>query len=150
MLTAELSVCFTDGVQRDSTGQPLIYEQGPSPVVPQGLSELEVDIGLIYRWETELLEERLQELLHAAAAAEDQEESETQVRKKQSEQSLGKSLSRLVHNCVWYSQDGECLKTLASFLHGHRDLSQRFRTELRVIDSMELGKGKAAKKLKTI
>lgn len=60
MLNASFSVCVTDGEESDSA------------------SGLEVGIELISQWETELLQERLQELLCAAADG-DQGDSETQV-----------------------------------------------------------------------
>lgn len=60
MLDAKFSVCVTDGEQSDSA------------------SGLEVGLELISQWETEFLQERLQELLRAAAAG-DQGDPETQV-----------------------------------------------------------------------
>lgn len=62
MLDANVSLCVTDGVQSDS------------------VSQLEVDAELISRWEKEFLQERLQELLRAAAE-EDEDDSEKQVQK---------------------------------------------------------------------
>lgn len=53
-------MCVTDGEQSDSASEP------------------EVGIELIGQWETEFLQERLQELLRAAADG-DQGDSETQV-----------------------------------------------------------------------
>lgn len=60
MLNATFSVYVTDGEQSDSA------------------SELEVGVELISQWETEFLQERLQELLRAAADG-DRDDSETQV-----------------------------------------------------------------------
>lgn len=59
MLDAKFSVCVTDGEQSDSASE-------------------QVGIELISQWETEFLQERLQELLRAAADG-DQGDSETQV-----------------------------------------------------------------------
>lgn len=61
MLDATFSVCVTDGEQSDAAGQP------------------EVGFDLISQWEREFLQERLQELLRAAADG-DREDPETQVR----------------------------------------------------------------------
>lgn len=63
VLNANVSVCMTDGVESDSA------------------SELEVGMELIRQWENEFLQERLQELLRAAAD-EDRDDSEKQVQKK--------------------------------------------------------------------
>lgn len=63
VLNANVSVCMTDGVESDSA------------------SELEVGMELIRQWENEFLQERLQELLRAAAD-EDRDDSEKQVPKK--------------------------------------------------------------------
>uniref|UniRef100_A0A674MUZ4 Uncharacterized protein n=1 Tax=Takifugu rubripes TaxID=31033 RepID=A0A674MUZ4_TAKRU len=60
VLNATFSVHVTDGEQSDSA------------------SELEVGVELISQWETEFLQERLQELLRAAADG-DRDDSETQV-----------------------------------------------------------------------
>lgn len=63
VLNANISLCMTDGVQSDSA------------------RELEVGIELISQWEKEFLQERLQELLRAAAD-EDKDDLEKQVQKK--------------------------------------------------------------------
>ncbi|XP_056913124.1 uncharacterized protein CXorf38 homolog isoform X2 [Takifugu flavidus] len=108
VLNATFSVYVTDGEQSDSA------------------SELEVGVELISQWETEFLQERLQEVLRAAADG-DRDDSET--------------------------QGGECLKTLASFLHANADLSQTFSAELQAISSMEAEgsqEGNATKKLRTV
>lgn len=60
MLDSKFSVCVTDGEQSASA------------------SELEVGIEDISQWETEFLQERLRDLLRAAADG-DQGDSETQV-----------------------------------------------------------------------
>ncbi|TNM98039.1 hypothetical protein fugu_014285 [Takifugu bimaculatus] len=108
VMNATFSVYVTDGEQSDSA------------------SELEVGVELISQWETEFLQERLQEVLRAAADG-DRDDSET--------------------------QGGECLKTLASFLHANADLSQTFSAELQAISSMEAEgsqEGNATKKLRTV
>lgn len=75
VLDANVSVFVTDG-------EPPIHFQSLS-------SELEVGAELISQWEKESLQERLQELLRAAADEdEDEDESEKQVQKKNSVNSL--------------------------------------------------------------
>lgn len=68
MLNANVSVFVTDG-------KPAVHYQSP-------FSTLEVGAELISQWEKESLQERLQELLRAAAD-EDEDESEQQVQKKE-------------------------------------------------------------------
>ncbi|TNM98036.1 hypothetical protein fugu_014282, partial [Takifugu bimaculatus] len=108
VMNATFSVYVTDGEQSDSA------------------SELEVGVELISQWETEFLQERLQEVLRAAADG-DRDDSET--------------------------QGGECLKTLASFLHANADLSQTFPRNSRPSARWKPNgsqEGNATKKLRTV
>ncbi|XP_069367018.1 uncharacterized protein CXorf38 isoform X2 [Paralichthys olivaceus] len=64
-------------------------------------------VDLVSQWETELLQEKLQELLHT----DDDEDAET--------------------------RDTEQLKRLGGFLQANRDLGERFSAELQAIDSLQ-------------
>uniref|UniRef100_A0A4W6C3W5 Uncharacterized protein n=2 Tax=Lates calcarifer TaxID=8187 RepID=A0A4W6C3W5_LATCA len=97
MLTADLSICVSgldrlDGVECDSVHQ---WETNPD---------------LISQWEAALLQERLQELLHA----DDDDVTKT--------------------------QDTEQLKSMGGFLQANRDLGERFSAELQAINSLEARK----------
>lgn len=97
MLTVDLSIRVSgldrlDGLECDSP------------------SQWETSADLISQWEAELLQERLQELLHAAA---DDDDDDTK------------------------TQDAEQLKRLGGFLQANRDLGERFSAELQAINSLE-------------
>nr|XP_019956994.1 PREDICTED: uncharacterized protein CXorf38 homolog [Paralichthys olivaceus] len=99
MLTVDLSVCVSGLDQMDAaTAQGLECDSfGQSRAI----------VDLVSQWETELLQEKLQELLHT----DDDEDAET--------------------------RDTEQLKRLGGFLQANRDLGERFSAELQAIDSLQ-------------
>ncbi|KAM6920046.1 uncharacterized protein CXorf38 homolog isoform 3-T3 [Lycodopsis pacificus] len=104
MLSLDLSISVSgldrmdsaalDGLERDSVCQ------------------MKTSAGLISQWEAELLQERLQELLHAA-----DDDAKTQVRRTDT--------------------DTEQLRRLGGFLQANRDLGERFSAELQAINALE-------------
>ncbi|KAF7223003.1 uncharacterized protein CXorf38 isoform X2 [Nothobranchius furzeri] len=103
MLTVDLSICVS-GVDRVDSAGPL--EGCESDFV----SQLETSAEKVSQWETELLQEMLQEYLHVAA----EEDGDAK------------------------AQDPEQLKRLQSFLQANKDLRERFSTELQAINSLEV------------
>ncbi|XP_026168408.1 uncharacterized protein CXorf38 homolog [Mastacembelus armatus] len=101
MLTVDLSICVSGVDQMDSVD----LDGLESDVVSKG----ESSAVLISQWETELLQERLQELLHAA---DDENDAKT--------------------------QDKEQLKMMGGFLQANKDLRERFSAELQAINSLEV------------
>ncbi|XP_036941229.1 uncharacterized protein CXorf38 homolog [Acanthopagrus latus] len=102
MLNADLSICVSGLDRTDS-------------VLVDGLefdtvSQWETSASAIGQWEAELLQERLQELLHAAT---DENDGDTKTR------------------------DTEQLKRLRGFLQANTDLAERFSAELQTINSLE-------------
>ncbi|XP_035526727.1 uncharacterized protein CXorf38-like [Morone saxatilis] len=104
MLVVDLSICVSGLDRMDSANM--------DGIECDSVSQWETSPDLISQWETELLQERLQELLHVATAAED----DTDVTK---------------------AEDTEQLKRLGGFLQANRDLAERFSTELKAINSLE-------------
>ncbi|KAM9349666.1 uncharacterized protein CXorf38 homolog isoform 1-T1 [Symphorus nematophorus] len=102
MLTVDLSICVS-GLDRMDSAELDGLEH-------DSVSQLEISANLISQWEAELLQERLQELLHAAAADDDDDTK---------------------------TQDTEQLKRLSGFLQTNRDLAERFSSELQAINSVE-------------
>uniref|UniRef100_A0A1A8BT80 Chromosome X open reading frame 38 n=1 Tax=Nothobranchius kadleci TaxID=1051664 RepID=A0A1A8BT80_NOTKA len=103
MLTVDLSICVS-GVDRVDSDGPL--EGCESDFV----SQLETSAEKVSQWETELLQEMLQEYLHVAA----EEDGDAK------------------------AQDPEQLKRLQSFLQANKDLREKFSTELQAINSLEV------------
>ncbi|MEQ2260583.1 hypothetical protein XENORESO_020780 [Xenotaenia resolanae] len=103
MLTVELSICVF-GVDRLDSAGPL------AGLDPDSVNEQETSAELVSQWEAELLQEVLQECLHAAN--EEDEEATT--------------------------HDTEQLKKLQGFLQANKDLGERFATELQAIGSLEV------------
>ncbi|KAG8013929.1 protein CXorf38-like protein [Nibea albiflora] len=81
--------------------------------VGRQIEECKTGANLISQWEAELLQERLQELLHAAADSDDDDDTKT--------------------------QDTEQLKRLGGFLQANRDLAERFSAELKAMSSLQAG-----------
>ncbi|KAI3375253.1 hypothetical protein L3Q82_021758 [Scortum barcoo] len=96
MLSVDLSIYVSGVDQMDSAR----LEGG-------SVGSWETNGDLISQWEAELLQERLQELLHTAA------DDDTKI------------------------QDAEQLKRLGGFLQANRDLGERFSAELQAINSRE-------------
>lgn len=104
MLTVDLSI-YVCGVDRmDSAG---LSNELESDSVNQP-SRPEISAGLVSQWESELLQEMLQEILQVAA-----EDSDT------------------------VTQDAQQLKGLSGFLQANKDLGERFSAELQAINSLE-------------
>ncbi|XP_023154020.1 uncharacterized protein CXorf38 [Amphiprion ocellaris] len=104
MLTVDLSI-YVSGVDRmDSAG---LLNGLESDSVNQ-LTGPEISAGLVSQWESELLQEMLQEILQVSA--ED-----------------GDALT----------QDTQQLKSLSGFLQANKDLGERFSAELQAINSLE-------------
>ncbi|CAK6952082.1 uncharacterized protein CXorf38 homolog [Scomber scombrus] len=101
MLAVDLSISASGCDQRDSA---LEFDSDSQP---------KISADIISQWEAELLQERLEELLHAAAAPAD-DDTET--------------------------LDAEQLRTLGGFLQTNTDLAERFSSELQAINSLKAGK----------
>lgn len=102
MLTIDLSICVFGVDRLDSAGMDA-----------ESVSEQETSAELVGQWEAELLQEVLQEYLHAA----DEEDEDAK------------------------ANDTEQLKRLRGFLQANKDLGERFSTELQAIDSLEVRGG---------
>ncbi|XP_072220161.1 uncharacterized protein CXorf38 homolog [Leuresthes tenuis] len=100
MLTVDLSICIFGVDQMDSAA---LFDGLQHDSVSQSTASAD----LVSQWETELLQEMLQECLHAAA--EDDAKS----------------------------QDTEQLKRLGGFLQTNQDLSERFSTQIQAINSLQ-------------
>ncbi|XP_076601664.1 uncharacterized protein CXorf38 [Chaetodon auriga] len=103
MLSVDLSICVSGVDQMDFADM--------DGLECDSVSQSEISADLISKWEAELLQERLQELLDTAAAADDDDDAKT--------------------------QDAEQLKRLGGFLQANRDLAERFSAELQAINSLE-------------
>lgn len=73
MLTVDLSIYVSGWDQMDSAVM--------DGIECDSTSQCKTSANLISQWEAELLQERLQELLHAAADDDDDDDTKTQVRK---------------------------------------------------------------------
>ncbi|XP_030257590.1 uncharacterized protein CXorf38 homolog isoform X2 [Sparus aurata] len=102
MLITDLSICVSG---LDRTDSALV-----DGLECDTVSQWETSAGTISQWEAELLQERLQELLHAATHEDD-----------------GATKTR----------DTEQLKSLGGFLQANTDLAERFSAELQTINSLE-------------
>eukprot|EP00064_Thunnus_orientalis_P020812 superscaffoldBa00005943_g20960 len=102
MLSVDLSIYASGQDQMDSADSVGLESDSAS--------QLKISADLISQWEAELLQERLQELLHAAAAPVDDDTK---------------------------TLDAEQLMTLGGFLKANRDLAERFSAELQAIDSLK-------------
>ncbi|XP_044225198.1 uncharacterized protein CXorf38 homolog isoform X2 [Thunnus albacares] len=102
MLSVDLSIYASGQDQMDSADSVGLESDSAS--------QLKINADLISQWEAELLQERLQELLHAAAAPVDDDTK---------------------------TLDAEQLMTLGGFLKANRDLAERFSAELQAIDSLK-------------
>ncbi|KAM3604354.1 uncharacterized protein V6R79_009914 [Siganus canaliculatus] len=100
MLTIDLSICVSGLDQMDSAA-----------VESDAVSQSEISADIISQWEAELVQERLQELLHPAGDDVSYEDAQP--------------------------QDPEQLKRMGSFLAANRDLAERFSEELHTIKSRE-------------
>ncbi|XP_021175120.2 uncharacterized protein CXorf38 homolog isoform X2 [Fundulus heteroclitus] len=96
MLTVDLSICVSGVDRLDSAGHP------------DSVSEQEASAESVSQWEAELLQEVLQECLHAA----DEEDEDAT------------------------THDTEQLKRLQGFLQANKDLGERFSSELQAIDCL--------------
>uniref|UniRef100_A0A3Q1HKI4 Uncharacterized protein n=2 Tax=Anabas testudineus TaxID=64144 RepID=A0A3Q1HKI4_ANATE len=101
MLAVDLSIWISGVDQMDSVDL--------TGIETDSVSKWESTADLISQWEAELLQEKLQELLHAAD--DDHDDAKT--------------------------QDTEQLKSLGSFLQANKDLGERFSAELEAITSLE-------------
>ncbi|XP_053186386.1 uncharacterized protein CXorf38 homolog [Scomber japonicus] len=101
MLAVDLSISASGWDQRDSA---LEFDSDSQP---------EISADIIRQWEAELLQERLEELLHVAAAPADDDKE---------------------------TLDAEQLMTLGGFLQTNTDLAERFSAELQAINSLKAGK----------
>ncbi|XP_051268566.1 uncharacterized protein CXorf38 homolog isoform X2 [Dicentrarchus labrax] len=106
MLAVDLSICVSGLDRMDSANM--------DGIECDSVSQWETSADLISQWETELLQERLQELLHVATAAAAEDEADDTK-----------------------AEDTEQLKRLGGFLQANRDLAERFSTELKDINSLE-------------
>uniref|UniRef100_A0A3P9IUS1 Uncharacterized protein n=2 Tax=Oryzias latipes TaxID=8090 RepID=A0A3P9IUS1_ORYLA len=97
MLAVDLSICVFGEDQTDS-----------ACMLNDSIRQLETSAEVVSQWEAALLQEMLQECLHAAP---DSEEAN--------------------------AQDTELLKSLGGFLRSNKDLSERFSTELQAITELE-------------
>ncbi|XP_019112776.1 uncharacterized protein CXorf38 [Larimichthys crocea] len=105
MLTVDLSIYVSGWDQMDSAVM--------DGIECDSTSQCKTSANLISQWEAELLQERLQELLHAAADDDDDDDTKT--------------------------QDTEQLKRLGGFLQANRDLAERFSAELKAMSSLQAG-----------
>ncbi|XP_075954504.1 uncharacterized protein CXorf38 homolog [Anarhichas minor] len=104
MLSLDLSICVSGLDRLDSAALDGLESDS--------VCQWETSAGLISQWEAELLQERLQELLHAA-----DDDAETQLRRTDT--------------------DTEQLRRLGGFLQANRDLGERFSAELQAINALE-------------
>lgn len=126
LLNTSLSIC----VSGDEADLPRLEAAG--------VRLLEISGEQISRWEAELLQERLQELL-CSATDEDDDDAKAQVQNESAHDRSGckERCDMTSPSCVWFPQDAEQLKRLRDFLHANRDLAERFSAELEAIDSPE-------------
>ncbi|XP_040911309.1 uncharacterized protein CXorf38 homolog [Toxotes jaculatrix] len=101
ILTVDLSICVSGMDRLDSVS--------PDGLQSDSVLQWETSPDLISQWEAELLQERLQELLHP----DDADDDDTKTR------------------------DTEQLRSLGGFLQANRDLGERFSAELQAINSLE-------------
>lgn len=132
MLAVDLSIWISGVDQMDSVD---LEGLGTDSV-----NTLESTADLISQWEAELLQEKLQELLHAATAP----DTKTQVwRVNTAACELCVAELNVIHKNTDISlflslmQDTEQLKSLGSFLQANRDLGEKFSAELEAINSLE-------------
>lgn len=104
MLTVDLSICVSGVDGTDSAG---LWTELQSDSFNQLIGP-EISAGLVSQWESELLQEMLQEILQ---------------------------LSAEVDGAL--TQDTQQLKSLSGFLQANRDLGERFSSELQAINSLE-------------
>ncbi|KAM7378903.1 hypothetical protein PAMP_004493 [Pampus punctatissimus] len=105
MLTVDFSI--------HTTGSDLMDSAVFQGLESDSATQLEISADLISQWEAELLQEKLQELLHAAADDDDDNDE---------------------------TQEAEQLMSLGGFLQANRDLAERFSAELQAIKSLRAGK----------